>query len=380
MAADQKNPDIIIHGAGIAGLWIFHRLKSIGYDVLLLEKEAIGSGQTLASQGIIHSGLKYAIAGQINELAKSISQMPDRWRAALNGQGEIDLSSVQSAISSQYMMIPKGFMGGLIKLASQKALGGNVYEVPEDKWPKNVADSGFKGTLIHMDEPVLDIAQIIRGLAEPYRDCIRKNDNSKTKAKLHIYTAAAGNHEIAKVNGHDKNLETQARPLLMGMMKPAPFELNAHLIGASEKPIATITTHTDKNGGLVWYLGGAVAERKKEANPQDVYGEIKKALTKYMPDIDLSQIQWATLPIDRIEGKSGAKGWLPDTPTIHAVNNHIYAWPTKLTFAPMLCDMILERLKEQNIEPSHNQTEFSDLPELDYAQTPWDKASWTNDN
>ena len=43
-------PDILISGAGIAGLWLFNHLKSAGYDVLLLERDSVGCGQTVASQ------------------------------------------------------------------------------------------------------------------------------------------------------------------------------------------------------------------------------------------------------------------------------------------------------------------------------------------
>lgn len=404
MSAPTPNPDIIIHGAGIAGLWIFHRLKNMGYDVLLLERDAIGAGQTLASQGIIHSGLKYAIAGQVNDLAKQISKMPDLWRAALKGEGEINLSSAgDSAQSSQFMMIPDGFMGGLTKVISKKILGDGVREIPKDEWPEDVKNAGFKGSLVHMDEPVLDITKIIRALADPYKDSIRRapsscvprengdlsslnqqipasagnTDGVCLNAKLHIYTAAASNHDIAKAHGHDNNLTTQARPLLMGMMKPAPFHLNAHLVGASEKPVATITTHTDHNGDLVWYLGGAVAERAKDADPQTVIDAATKGLKTYLPNLDLSTMQWATLPIDRIEGKSGTKGWMPDTPTLHAVDNHLYCWPTKLTFAPLLFDKVLEHVQSKGIKPSQSTSDFSALTEVDYAPAPWDKASWT---
>lgn len=374
-----QSPDIIIHGAGIAGLWTFYRLKRMGYDVLLLENEAIGAGQTLASQGIIHSGLKYAIAGQVNDLAKAISKMPDLWRSALEGEGEVDLSGASTAESSQYMLIPDGFIGGLVKLVSKKALGGDVFELPQEDWPEDVKASGFTGSVIHMDEPVLDITQIIRGLADPYKDCIRQSGEG-LDAKLHIYTAAGSNHEIATSQGHDQNLETQARPLLMGFMKPAPFELHAHLIGTSDKPIATITTHKMQDGTLVWYLGGGVAERQKEDDPQKVYAETQKAFAKYLPNIDLSSVEWSVLPIDRIEGKSGTKGWMPDTPTIHAVENHLYCWPTKLTFAPMLSDMIVGHLKSNKIEPSNTQSDYSHLPEVDYALAPWDKVTWTKTN
>ena len=385
----ERDIDIAIIGAGIAGLWAFNRLKSMGYDVLLLEREAIGCGQTLASQGIIHSGLKYAFAGKINELAQSISAMPDLWRAALEGQGLVDLSAASDAASSQYLLIPPGFMGGLISLASKKALGGNVTELSVDEWPESVKASGFKGTVIYMDEPVLDIATIIRALAEPYKDSIRKSgdeapieylNSQGSNGKQIIFTAAGSNHEIAKVHSHDKGLKTQARPLLMGMMKNAPYPLYAHLVGPSEKPVATITTHETQDGSLVWYLGGAVAERKKEDDPQKVYDAVRKAFAKYLPAVDLSNVEWAVLPIDRIEGTSSSKGWMPDTPTVHACGNALYCWPTKLTFAPMLSDMILEHLQNNNVAPSKQEIDWSFLETVEYAQPPWEKAEWIKNN
>ncbi|MCB1531454.1 MAG: FAD-dependent oxidoreductase [Alphaproteobacteria bacterium] len=381
--------DIAIIGAGIAGLWAFNRLKRMGYDVLLLEREGIGAGQTLASQGIIHSGLKYAFAGKINELAHSISAMPDLWRTALKGDGAVDLSAASGAASSQYLLIPPGFMGGLIGLVSKKALGGNVTELAPEDWPDSIKQSGFNGSVIYMDEPVLDIAAIIRALAEPYKNCIRKIDSSdpfdylrahNINAKNVIFTAAQSNQEIAAVHGHDEGLKTQARPLLMGMMKNAPYPLYAHLVGPSEKPVATITTHKTQSGDLVWYLGGGVAERAKDDDPRKVYEACRKALKKYLPAVDLSAVQWAALPIDRIEGASGAKGWMPDTPTIHAAENTLYCWPTKLTFAPLLSDMILEHLQARGLSPSNHTSDFSDIPPVDYAPAPWDKTSWTSDN
>lgn len=385
----SRRIDVAIIGAGIAGLWTHNRLKSMGYDVLLLERDGIGCGQTLASQGIIHSGLKYAFAGKINQLAQSISAMPDLWRAALKGQGPVDLSAAKGAASSQYLLIPNGFMGGLISLASKKALGGNERELSKDEWPQGIKASGFNGTVIYMDEPVLDITTIIHALSEPYKSCIRKIDDTdpfayleanNIEAKQIIFTAAASNHKIAKAHNHDKGLKTQARPLLMGMMKNAPYPLYAHLVGPSEKPVATITTHKSIDGSLVWYLGGGVAERKKEDDPQKLYKDCCKAIAKYMPAVDLSCVEWAMLPIDRIEGTSGYKGWMPDTPTVHAHENVLYCWPTKLTFAPMLSDMIIEHLKQLVIKPSRNETDFSFLPDVDYALAPWDKAKWIKNN
>ena len=384
MASMVRNPDIVIFGAGIAGLWAFHRFKRMGYDVLLLESEGIGGGQSIASQGIIHSGLKYAFAGKINKLAQSISAMPDLWRAALRGDGPVDLSQAQVNADSQYLLIPNGLMAGLVKLVTKQALGNNVHEVAKDDWPDEVKQSGFKGTVVFMDEPVLDAPSVMRALAEPYKDCIRKIDTPDDpfgflekhgiEAQHIIFTGAASNAQIAKTAGHDDGLETQARPLVQGLLKPAPFEMYAHLVGNSDKPVATITTHKCADGALAWYMGGGVAERPLDSDPQDAINFAKKGFAKYLPDVDLSDVEWAVLPIDRIEGKSDVDGWMPDTPTIHSAGNVHYCWPTKLTFAPLLSDRLLEKIDG---EPSATQTDYSFLPEVDYSPAPWDKVSWT---
>lgn len=383
----NRTPDIVIFGAGIAGLWTFNRLKRMGYDVLLLESKAVGCGQTIASQGIIHSGLKYALAGQVNALAKSISAMPDLWREALAGNGPVDLSAARMSASSQHLLIPSGFMGGLVKLVTKKALGGNVHEVAKDEWPQDIRDSGFKGSVIYMDEPVLNVPSVLEALAAPYQDCICTIDTADdplgyleqhgiTPKKI-IYTGAASNHKTATLNGDDKGLKTQARPLLMGMIKNAPFPLYAHCVGKTDKPVATITTHETRDGSLVWYLGGSIAERDKDSNPDAVYSAAKEALRKYMPNIDTRGFEWAVLPIDRIEGKSDTQSHLPDTPTIHKAGDSLYCWPTKLTFAPMLSDMIVEWL---DIEPSGELSDFDDLVPCPLTTTPWDDASWIKDN
>jgi len=384
-----KTPDVVIFGAGIAGLWTFHRLKRMGYDVLLLESKTIGCGQTIASQGIIHSGLKYALAGQVNALAKSISAMPDLWREAMKGLGCVDLIDARMNASSQLLLIPSGFMGGLVKLVTKKTLGGNVHEVSKTDWPKEIKDSGFKGSVVYMDEPVLDVPSVLKALAAPYRDCIRRIDTPddplgylkkhNMQPKRIIYTCAAGNHAAATRNNDDKGLTTQARPLLMGFVKNAPFPLYAHCVGKSEKPVATITTHTTKGGALVWYIGGQVAERNKDSDPSKVYDAIKNMMGKYMPDIDISEFEWGVLPIDRIEGKSDTQSHLPDTPSIHKAGNSLYCWPTKLTFAPLLSDMIVKDLDENGIIPSGEHSDYSSLAPATLTTTPWDDMKWTKD-
>src|SRR5207237_9669501 len=83
--------DIVIFGGGAAGLWLLDELVRDGYAVLLLEAHALGNGQTIASQGIIHGGLKYSLDGLLSDSAAAIRDMPQIWRDALAGRRPPDL-------------------------------------------------------------------------------------------------------------------------------------------------------------------------------------------------------------------------------------------------------------------------------------------------
>lgn len=379
----QRNADIVIFGAGIAGLWTLNHLKRLGYDTLLLESQSVGGGQSIASQGIIHSGLKYTLAGKVNKLAQSISAMPDVWRSALKGEGSVDLSAARVSAQSQLLLIPQGIMGGFINIFTKTILGENVGELPPERWSETLKDSGFKGRVIYMNELVLDIPSVIQSLYKPYQESIKHIDTPEEpleflehhyiKARKIIFTAAQSNQIIAQKYQHDHELQTQLRPLIMGFLKPAPFELYAHLVGASEKPIATITTHKALDGTLIWYLGGQVAEKEIGADIETVREDMRKALKQYFPALSLNGLKWSTLSINRAEGKSLTEGWMPDTPTVHAQGNIIYCWPTKLSFAPLLTKLILQKI---DFAPSHTNIDWSFLPKAPLSQTPWDTAQW----
>lgn len=380
MATHQT--DIIIFGAGIAGLWTLKTLTERGYSVLLLETNAIGAGQTIASQGIIHSGLKYKLGRKSASISKNIAAMPERWRAELKNEC---LSA-----PGQNLFIPKGFMGSIIKTVASQTLQSNARVLPMSSWPSVMRASGFNGSIIATEEPVLDIPAVLFHLAWPRMNAIRRYsrlrcatdynrqidhveiDGHIIKAQAYVFAAAEINHEVAQSLGHAQGLKTQKRPLLMGLMNNAPFPLYAHFVGTSDKPVATITTHKTKDGNLVWYIGGAAAERAKDSSEYDTFDAIRKAFAKYMPAINMSNIQWATLPIDRVEGQSGSG--IPDIPVIHQAENALYVWPTKLTFAPLAADSVAEKLG--NLHPSGITSNWSFLSQPSFAETPWDKAAW----
>ena len=101
---DRTRIDVAIVGGGIAGTWLLRLLSQQGYNAILLERNELGCGQTLASQGMIHGGLKYALTGLLSNESEAIAEMPLRWRNCLHSkEGEIDLRGTKILSNNYYM-------------------------------------------------------------------------------------------------------------------------------------------------------------------------------------------------------------------------------------------------------------------------------------
>ena len=95
--------DVVIFGGGAAGLWLLDELSRSGCSALLLEANRLGQGQTIASQGIIYGGLKYALSGLLTGSAANIREMPLVWQECLAGRRAPDLSETSLRSSFCYL-------------------------------------------------------------------------------------------------------------------------------------------------------------------------------------------------------------------------------------------------------------------------------------
>ena len=392
-SAKQLNVDVVIFGGGVAGLWLLARLRQAGYHTLLLETESLGAGQTRYSQGIIHGGTKYALTGKLTASSESIFAMPKIWRDCLQGKGQIDLSSAIILSDYQYMWSTPGLLSRLSGFFASRVVRGRMVAVAKNDRPVVFQNKNFKGKVYQLDEPVLDAGSVINALATPNINNIMhikgvtefsENKFSVNDAKGEswdiisekiILSAGKGNAGLLKQMGRTIP-EMQLRPLQMVMVRGGlPEKLYAHCLGASANPRITITSHEDKKGNIVWYLGGQLAEEGINRTKDEQITEAKKELQSLMPWLDFSLMQWATLNISRAEAKQ-KEGKRPATSFCYEENNVITTWPTKLALSPRLAEDVLSQLEIQQVKKSGDKKmpEFSHVP---FADLPWqEEEKW----
>jgi glycerol-3-phosphate dehydrogenase len=382
--------DVAVFGGGIAGLWLLNRLRLLGFDALLFEKNSLGSGQTIASQGIIHSGVKYTFDGVMRPQTEALSSMPKVWMDCIAGRGEVDLRGTEILASNQLMFTTGGLLNRVAGAFATKALRSDVAILEREQLPELFRTREFTGKVYQLEEPVLASRSVLSALRERAagsiyraevihvrRESERVNEidvgNSTVRPHACIFTSGEGNEWFAEQVGLKKAQVAQRRPLRMFLARGIPHRLFAHCLVPEPKPRVTITTH-DLNGENVWYLGGNIAEKAVGMNDADALRWAHSEMRKIFPRLDWSAVQWAIHDVDRAE--PAANKLLPSGPTLTTVGNAALAWPTKLALAPALTQQALRWLEQQNVAPSGKTTELP-LPLAEVARYPWEeKTKW----
>ncbi|MVW74645.1 NAD(P)/FAD-dependent oxidoreductase [Pseudomonas xionganensis] len=381
--------DVLIVGGGIAGLWLNARLRRQGFATLLLENARLGGGQSVKSQGIIHGGAKYALHGALTGASEAIADMPRRWREALSGSGELDLSGVRLLSDAHYLWSPGSLAGNITSFFASKAVRGRVDQVKGEQLPPALQHPKFKGKVYRLAELVLDVPSLISRLSELAGDGLLAAeqieplyeegelvglivDGREIRAQRIILSAGRGNAELLSALDLSQPAQ-QVRPLHMALVKgPTLKPLYAHCLGGGPKPRVTITTHPAADGQWVWYLGGDLAEAEGVARDEAAQIQAaKKELSELLPWIDLSNAQWATLRVDRAEpAQSGLVR--PDNAFLHEQGALLVGWPTKLALAPDFADRVLAALSRDGIQPAQH-APLPTLPRPSVAPAVWEE-------
>ena len=363
--------DAVIIGGGIAGLWLANLLHGRGDRVALLEAEQLGCGQTLASQGIIHGGLKYALGGSLTSASQAIAGMPERWRDCLNGTGDVDLRGLTPLAAENLLFADGSGLGRFRTFFASRALRGRLRRLEPQFWPE--ALKGCSGWVYALNDLVIDTPALVERLARPQAERIYQHPfqadqataiddgwllqlgEQRVQTQYLLLCAGTGNEGLLSGLGIDQ-LQMQRRPLRQVIVRSKRLKpLYGHcLTGISRpEPRLTITSHPDGNGWL-WYLGGQLAGDGVNLDDAALIQHARSELTICLPWIDFSDAQLSILDIDRAE--AAHYGQRPDQAFAKRQGSTIVCWPTKLSLTPDLGDRVLALL------PKPSQHDLQDVP------------------
>ena len=338
----------LIVGAGVCGLWLARALPVRGFDCEVWDSGE-GASQSRAAQGILHSGLKYQFGDAAQ--ANSMPALVARWQAALQGEGELDLSAVRVHTRQQYFFTGKGIANSGLALLSQGLMRSGVRRLRREQWPELLHPSS--GQVLRADEWVLDPNSLLDVLAGGLPSAVHQRrlqadeliqDSSGRyrlaersdvqQPDLILLCAGAGNGAL------QAKFAQQLRPLAMVHARhpelPAFF---GHCLGFSNKPRLTISSPTAGH----WYLGGELAEQGSQMDDAELIQRSRELLQELFP-----QLAWraAELEIQRIARAEPQQRQvaLPDSAWVGNDGNLFTCWPTKLVRAPEVADKVLEKL------------------------------------
>ncbi len=392
--------DAVIFGGGVAGLWTLDRLTRQGCSAVLLESRALGFGQTIGSQGIIHGGMKYSLQGWLTKSAQHIRKMPAVWQRALLGQTAPNLTQTTLRSEACFLWQTDTLASAAGMLGARVGLQVTPEAVSSEERPEALKQ--IAGTVSRLPEQVIHPASLLADFANQYRQqLLRIDPENGVKFELAsagevsavelldpdggaalrlqpshvILTAGAGNARLRKQVGLDSEV-MQRRPLHMVLVRGSLPELNGHCIDGL-RTRATITSDVDSQGRRVWQVGGQLAEDGVRMTPLQLTQHTADELRAVLPRLKLAGTEWSTYHIDRAEGatESGAR---PETAQVLCAGNVTTGWPTKLALAPILADEIASRVQPRAaISPGFYES-LANWPRPPVAEYPWNETnrSW----
>lgn len=375
--------DVAVIGGGVAGLWTANALKAKGFSVVLLSKTALGDGQTLAAQGVIHGGSKYALAGKLTDSSEQLAAMPGRWKDALEGKGDVTLQGVTVLSPHQYLWSLPGVTSQVVSFFGSKLMRGRAGSIPRENWPEALQSPQYKGRVFRIDEPVLDPVSVVQRLSAPLKDDCYLGDCSLTGcdgkidkltidgidifADKYVFAAGEGNGVLMKQLGIT-DFQMQLRPLHQLIIRGDLPDFYSVCIGNGPKPPIVTTTHTDSKGRKIWWIGGDIAEAEgvqRSEEEQIAYG--RATMKRLMPWINWNSYEFFTARANRAEPFTES-GDRPPGAFCRAVGNVLVTWPTKLALAPDLSDQVVAHISGT---PDRADAEQLPLKRPETGNPPW---------
>lgn len=384
MSREIPTLDVLIVGAGAAGLFLLDSLIRKGISALLIESKALGFGQTTSSQGILHAGVKYSLGGLAGDDATETAAAAALWTKMFAGE-ETDLRAVRRLADHCYLWRTAGLAGAAGMLGAKVALRTRpepLSKKARPAWLQHVA-----GEVLTLGETVIDPRSLLHVLAQRHtgrialgevrsvvhestlhRIEIGGNHPVTVRARQLILTAGAGNEELARLAGTPAKM--QRRPLRQAMIR-GPLEMVfGHCIDGARTRVTITSDHT-ATGEVVWHIGGQVAEDGPRMTPADFRAHLLNELREAIPKLDLHGCAFASYDVDRAEPRT-VDGRRPPRAYAQTVDGVTIVWPVKLVLAPVIAAEIAASTAASEYPAAQWPSE---MPAPESAKRPWEIAA-----
>lgn len=384
--------DCLVIGGGVTGWFTVASLQQAGRSALLIERTSCGNPQTSWCQGILHAGTKYSLSGVVSSAAAAADSQVESWRAMLGGTASPDLSRVAVRTRKCHLWRTDSLMGrvglaaaGLALKVSPRPLGGAQ---------RPAALGGVAGDVFELDEWVIDTGSLLSELARLHPQAARcgqveelaaagegvsavvaASDGSliEIRARTCVLTAGDGNESLRRLAGLPEG-RMQRRPLRQALVRgPGLSPLWGHCIDGMKTAVTVTSAHTPT--GLVWSVGGEVAEQGARMSEAEFAPALAAALARALPRLELSGLTATSRLIDRAEEASG--GQRPDGECVLAEGPFITVWPTKLVLAPQAAQRAAAVAAERG-EPVHPTASLDWSGSPGVGRQPWEESlNWS---
>ena len=206
-AGGSVHLDVVIFGGGSAGLWLLDELVRRRFGTLLLEANELGSGQTIASQGIIHGGTKYSLRGLLTPSARAVATMPEIWRRCLAGERRPNLSHTRLRAEHCHLWQTKSLKSRLSMVGARAGL--RIAPVRVDRGARPAVLAACPGRVARLDEPVIEPGSFVADLADQHRPRILKIDVDQG---LELHSSAPGQVEMIRLTNPRTGEPAELRP------------------------------------------------------------------------------------------------------------------------------------------------------------------------
>ncbi len=355
--------DVAIYGTGAAGLWIANRLQSVGARILIFEEASIGGGQTINSQGVIHTGAKYLQPG-----GKQFAAAGQLWKRAFVGQSSVDLRAVTVLSEYQHILTQSGPFG-LRRRIMEVFLRRRGIELATPMDASELARLPCRSDfgVVRVSERTICAVSLVRELSRPvagkiipgrllgftdtekpsaWRSIVEINGRlRKVDAGAHVCAMGHGNSKFlhhARIDDVELRTRTFCQLVISGNLP----EFFGVAVSSRGLPTIVVTSHHAPNrGGNVWYVGGRLAEQPLELlSSTELHAHVGRELEMAGFDINWPACHPTIHRVRHTEAGMGGLEWRLGLrnrgPLLRTAGNIHFAWPNKLACAPLLAEQV----------------------------------------